>query len=409
MLKATAVVRNAVQHIADVVSVDAVGSQGGRDVFRSRTENLWKPANARGVFGGQVLGQALSSAGRTLREGMSLHSVHSHFLLGADPREPIQYEVQRLRDGGRYASRATLAQQRGKTIFMATSSYHSGEPEQPSFQLDISPSWAKPPTSHTTTSNATWNEIHDVGLVSTADIDTSTHEHKTRMAAYSGSLLPPEKSRLTEERFVKLLGRSRGETGLSIVDPLTPNSPSAIEAYLADRRSSPFEIRDADPNMWDEYGAPRPGTRQAFWLRARETILGEQQTPPADANKLALAYASDFNFLPTITKALGLRKASMIVTLDHSMWFYRTDFDAHDWMLYVMQAQAASNGHGIVFGRVYRRDGALIAVAVSIPFDRPIFLQLTLNLWTGSRRRGTQRSGKEAGSYRHFSPNPQNL
>lgn len=366
MLRVTAVVRRAVrnvQHIADAVAVDLVHSASGSFAFRSQPQNLWKPAHARGVFGGQVLAQSLSSAGRTVRDDMSLHSVHSYFLLGADPQAPIEFDVQRLRDGGRYASRATRAQQGGKTIFMAMSSYHSGELDQPSFQLDLFAPWAGPACSHSTMSNASWAKAHGLAPFLPSPDSAIPPAYSTDVAQYTSSLLPPEQSRPTEARFCRLL-TAGSDAFQGMDDPAVPASREAIEAYLADRRYSPFEIRDADPNMWDENGRPLPGTRQAFWLRARETVLGDKPSSVPDLNKVSLAYASDFNFLPTITKALALHKASMIVTLDHSMHFYRADFDAHDWMLYVMQAQAANNGRGVVLGRIYRRDGALIAVAV---------------------------------------------
>lgn len=51
----------------------------------------------------------------------------------------------------------------------------------------------------------------------------------------------------------------------------------------------------------------------------------------------------------------------MMASLDHSMWFYQP-FEVHEWLLFVMQTQAASNGRGVVVGRIYREDGTLVAV-----------------------------------------------
>ena len=56
------------------------------------------------VFGGQVLGQALAAACRTV-EGVSPHSLHAYFLLGGDPKAPIIYEVDRIRDGKSFSTR----------------------------------------------------------------------------------------------------------------------------------------------------------------------------------------------------------------------------------------------------------------------------------------------------------------
>src|ERR1700744_3217769 len=68
------------------------------------------------VFGGQVLGQALVAAGRTV-EGRVAHSLHAYFLVGGDPKVPILYEVDRSRDGSSFSSRRVVAIQHGKQIF----------------------------------------------------------------------------------------------------------------------------------------------------------------------------------------------------------------------------------------------------------------------------------------------------
>ena len=64
------------------------------------------------VFGGQVLGQALVAAGRTV-EGRAAHSLHAYFLRPGDPAVPILYEVDRIRDGGSFTTRRVVAIQHG--------------------------------------------------------------------------------------------------------------------------------------------------------------------------------------------------------------------------------------------------------------------------------------------------------
>ncbi len=68
------------------------------------------------VFGGQVLGQALVAAGRTV-EGRIAHSLHAYFLVAGDPKVPILYEVDRSRDGSSFSSRRVVAIQHGRQIF----------------------------------------------------------------------------------------------------------------------------------------------------------------------------------------------------------------------------------------------------------------------------------------------------
>ena len=68
------------------------------------------------VFGGQVLGQALVAASRTV-EGRVCHSFHAYFLRAGDPKVPILYEVDRTRDGASFTSRRVVAIQHGEQIF----------------------------------------------------------------------------------------------------------------------------------------------------------------------------------------------------------------------------------------------------------------------------------------------------
>ncbi|MGB3867465.1 MAG: acyl-CoA thioesterase II [Xanthobacteraceae bacterium] len=78
------------------------------------------------VFGGQVIGQALVAACRTV-EGREPHSLHCYFLLPGDPRIPIIYQVERLRDGKSYATRRVNAIQHGHAIFSMMVSFHTNE------------------------------------------------------------------------------------------------------------------------------------------------------------------------------------------------------------------------------------------------------------------------------------------
>jgi len=81
------------------------------------------------VFGGQVAGQALIAAARTIDEpGRLVHSLHSYFLLPGDPRVPIVYEVDRIRDGKSFATRRVVAIQHGRAIFNLQASFHDPEP-----------------------------------------------------------------------------------------------------------------------------------------------------------------------------------------------------------------------------------------------------------------------------------------
>src|SRR6266852_8108099 len=79
------------------------------------------------VFGGQVAGQALVAAGRTVEQGR-VHSLHCYFLRPGDPKIPILYEVDRIRDGRSFTTRRVVAIQHGQAIFNLDASFHVDEP-----------------------------------------------------------------------------------------------------------------------------------------------------------------------------------------------------------------------------------------------------------------------------------------
>ena len=93
------------------------------NLFRGRTP---KEDRVR-VFGGQVAGQALVAAGRTVETGLAVHSLHSYFLRPGDPSIPIVYQVERLRDGKSFTTRRVTAIQHGQPIFNLSASFQRPE------------------------------------------------------------------------------------------------------------------------------------------------------------------------------------------------------------------------------------------------------------------------------------------
>ena len=87
------------------------------------------------VFGGQVLGQALSAAHHTV-ENRTAHSLHAYFLRRGDMQAPILYEVDRSRDGGSFSVRRVVAVQHGRPIFNLAVSFQKPE-EGPEHQAEM--------------------------------------------------------------------------------------------------------------------------------------------------------------------------------------------------------------------------------------------------------------------------------
>lgn len=93
------------------------------NLFRSPTqEEGWKR-----VYGGQVLGQALVAAQRTVDAPRQVHSLHAYFILPGDPNAPIIYQTERTRDGGSFTTRRVVAIQHGRPIFNLTASFQVDE------------------------------------------------------------------------------------------------------------------------------------------------------------------------------------------------------------------------------------------------------------------------------------------
>jgi len=93
-----------------------------KNIFRGQSRDF----GTSQVFGGQVLGQALAAASRTV-EGRVVHSLHAYFLKRGDMQAPIVYEVDRARDGGSFSNRRVIAIQHGEQIFNMTASFQVPE------------------------------------------------------------------------------------------------------------------------------------------------------------------------------------------------------------------------------------------------------------------------------------------
>ena len=102
------------------------------NLFRGQSENIGGPR----VFGGQVIGQALTAAVRTVPSKRFVHSLHAYFLRPGDMEYPIIYDVERTRDGGSFTTRRVVAIQKGEPIFDMALSFHKKE-KGPSHQIEM--------------------------------------------------------------------------------------------------------------------------------------------------------------------------------------------------------------------------------------------------------------------------------
>jgi acyl-CoA thioesterase II len=109
----------AVKNLLDILDLEPLE----HNLFRGRSpQDGWQR-----VFGGQVIGQALVAASRTVAPDRKAHSLHAYFLRPGDPGVPIIYEVDRIRDGKSFVTRRVVAIQHGHAIFSMSASFQVEE------------------------------------------------------------------------------------------------------------------------------------------------------------------------------------------------------------------------------------------------------------------------------------------
>ena len=136
---------------------------------------------------------------------------------------------------------------------------------------------------------------------------------------------------------------------------LIGENPHPVAQYWAKAR--PFDMRHVgSPIYFSVKGEQVP--HQAVWLKALGTMPDDLTLHTA-----ALAYASDYSILESIYRAHGIawsHPGLKSASLDHAMWFHRPA-KVDDWMLYVQESPSAQGGRGLAMGKIFSRDGQLLA------------------------------------------------
>ena len=129
----------------------------------------------------------------------------------------------------------------------------------------------------------------------------------------------------------------------------------------------PIEIRHVQLN--NPFKPEKMSARRQVWIKANGSLPDE-----ARIHRYLLSYASDFNFLTTALQPHGrsfMDPSMQVATIDHSIWFHRP-FKFDDWLLYSMESPSASNGRGLVRGKIFNQQGELVASTVQEGVIRPI-------------------------------------
>ena len=217
---------------------------------------LWRPSNARGVFGGQVIGQAMGVSNRSVRDDVRMHSLHCYFLLGGDEAIPIYYNVCRLRDGGSYVTRLVEAKQRGKCIFVLFTSYAKPEPFRPRFEIPLPAAInnvvrterhgsnleeAQAPSTSATSPTLPLSSPPLPGLPASLGVPNGGSSIDSRFSKQPAttsrvqSLIPYEQAELNENRCARILH--------DLDNTLPAKVKDGLRRWILERTESPIEIR----------------------------------------------------------------------------------------------------------------------------------------------------------------------
>ena len=144
--------------------------------------------------------------------------------------------------------------------------------------------------------------------------------------------------------------------GLPSAAEIMGENPHPVAQYWAKAR--PFDLRHIGSPIYFTVAEGERVPHQAVWLKA----LGALPDDPA-LHRAALAYVSDYTILESIYRAHGIawtHPGLKSASLDHAMWFHRQP-KVDEWLLYVQESPSAQGGRGLATGRIYTRDGLLVA------------------------------------------------
>ena len=273
-------------------------SREGDDAFTGRMQ----PDGIGRVFGGQVIAQALQAAQATAPDGLEAHSLHAYFLRGGKEGVDIDYATARDFDGRSFANRRVVASQ-------------TDEDGKPRPILNLTASFQRPE-------------------------DGLAHDDVTMP-----DVTPPEDLKSDMEMRHKLV-ESAGD------------KMSEAQRNLV-LRPRPIDMRTVDRLHWMNSEPREP--RAHSWFRTVAPLPSIEENPAL--HRAVIAYASDYTLLGTSALPHGLswmRGELVGASLEHALWFHRPA-RADEWLLYATDAPWSGGGRGFNRGRIFNRQGELVA------------------------------------------------
>jgi acyl-CoA thioesterase II len=289
--------------IDDLIAIlDLETLEGNR--FQGRSPDIgWQR-----IYGGLVIAQALVATMRTVGPDLQPHSLHAYFILPGDPKLPIHYEAEILRDGRSFATRRVVARQNGQAglqaIFALSASFHR----------------------------------HEDG-----------YEHQWTMPE-----VPPPETLLSDKEIVAGFGE---------------RLPEPIRRYFL--RDRPIEMRPVSLKRYlgqRPTAEERARPTQHVWFRAAGPLPDD---PRLHLAALAYASDMTLVDTALVAHGKSVFEIDVQgASLDHAMWFHR-DFRMDDWLLYAQDSPSTSRALGLARGLIYSRDGRLVASVAQEGLVRP--------------------------------------
>ncbi len=292
-MQQTRVMRSILGELVQNLSLERIEE----NIFRGQSQDLgWGR-----VFGGQVVGQALSAAEQTVPPQRHVHSLHGYFLRPGDAHMPIVFTVDPIRDGKSFTTRRVVAIQDGRAIFNMSASFQ---------------------------------------------IEESSFEHQTdEMPDVPG----PDGLWSEQELGRRYLAK--------LPEKLVAKLPSAMRERIVAER--PIEIRPIAPLDPIKPAVCEP--RKQVWFRANGTLPDERSIHDY---MLAYASDFHLLVVTLQPHGVTwLTPNVQVASLDHAMWFHRP-FRFDDWLLYDIDGPSAQGARGLARGRWFTRDGVLVASSV---------------------------------------------
>lgn len=315
----------------------------------TNTRPLWHPPGARGIYGGAAIAQCLAAAQRTVPDNFTVHSMHCYFVLNGNADIPIIYHVEHVREGRSFCTRTVQARQRGQPIFTTTLSFmREGAGGKKLVEH------AAPMPSGMVPKQIDEEDVFrgkNSPFISQR-IDIQNNESKD---------IHTKKAR----QWIKARGRISEAGGHQAhLSALAYMSDSYFIGTVA--RVHSLWRYSTSPKKPSEAGGGKLGITPEVIKKLKamdEETLKRMEGMDDDVIKQlrAVEFDADGNMVGLEQKP----EIGMMVSLDHSIYFHSPrDFRADEWLYTECESPWAGDGRGLVFQRMYTKEGRLVASCV---------------------------------------------